>query len=173
MVVSQLWRLLMQIRKLFGQTKLYNMKTDFKYPILSSFFDVDNIPCMFADEIKEAYPQIEKFTVSYPVGTEFHERDFESFIWDITKEDLSRTEDVMASNDVQLFVDIYNRTIDRCKEEKITLDDLDVSIICICGNCDELLFPDDEAYTDGNTGEVLCDGCSAFDEEHNFYVKSV
>ena len=149
------------------------MKTDFKYPIFSSFFDADNIPCMFADEIIKAYPQIEKFTVSYPVGTEFHERDFDSFIWDITKEDLSISEDVMASDDVQLFVDIYNRTIERCKKENISLDELDVSMICICGACEELLFPDEEAYTDGNTGEVLCDGCSKFDEEKDFYVKSV
>jgi len=147
------------------------MARDFKYPLINMFFDVDNIPCMFSEDILKTYPNIEKFTVVYPVGEKFYERDFDSFIWDITKEDLSDSRDVMAVNDVQLFVDVYNRTLERCKEEKTTLEDYDLSMICICGKCDTLLLPDDEAYSDGNTGKILCDGCSVYDEENDIYIE--
>jgi hypothetical protein len=42
-----------------------------------------------------------------------------------------------------------------------------------CDVCGDVLLHDDEAYTDGNTGEHLCDDHSIFDESEGFYVKSV
>jgi len=147
------------------------MKKDFKYPILSTFFDVDNIPCVFVDEVKKTYPQIEKFDIYYPDSKD--QRDFDSFGWDISTKDGKRTEIVMASADAQLFIDVYNRTIERCKKENITIDDIDISMVAVCSVCNELLMPDDECYVDGNTNEPLCDGHSIFDEDKDFYVKSV
>ena len=147
------------------------MKKNFKYPILSVFFDADNIPCVFVDEVMKTYPQIEKFDVYYPASKE--ERSFDSFSWDISTKDKTRTEIVMAVADAQLFIDKYNRTVEQCKFEGVSLDDIDISMVAICTVCDELLMPDDECYVDGNTNEPLCDGHSKFDEEKDFYVKSV
>jgi hypothetical protein len=79
----------------------------------------------------------------------------------------------MAVADAQLFIDKYNRTVEKCKIEGVSLDEIDISMVAICTVCDELLMPDDECYIDGNTNEPLCDGHSAFDEEKDFYVKSV
>ena len=139
------------------------MKENFKYPILSTFFDADNIPCVFVDEVLKTFPGIEKFEVYYPANK--GERDFNSFGWSIG------TENVMASADAELFIDMYNRTLKQCKSENITLDDIAVCEVAICSVCDELLMPDDECYVDEYTGEPLCDGHSVTNEETGNYVK--
>jgi len=82
------------------------MKTDFKYPILSLFFDIDGVACMFLDELREAYPGIDKITLPSYAGIE-GERELESFAWDIEKTDGTRVEIVLTVEDAQLFIDPY------------------------------------------------------------------
>lgn len=138
----------------------------FKYQTLLTFFDADAIACVFVNEVLELFPKIDEFTISYPIGDgKFMGRDFHSFTWDIGETM------VMASSDLEYFITIYRRTVERCEKENIDLDDLDLSIICICSVCDELLFPDDEAYIDENTGEVLCDKHSVCNDDTGNYVK--
>jgi hypothetical protein len=145
------------------------------YPVIRTFFDADSIACVFTSDILSAYPQIEKFTTSYQVGDKFHERNFHSFTWDIGGTI------VMAVGDVQEFIRIYTDTLKRIKNENennvdgtpiLSFDDCDLSMICRCGVCDELLFPDDEAYTDEISGKVLCDHHSATNEATGNYVES-
>jgi len=138
------------------------------YPIIRTFFDADSVACLFVSDVVSAYPNIEKFTISYPIGDDgkqYDYRDFDSFAWEIGEKI------VMASADAQLFIRNY---VDASKrlEDGETFDDIDVSMICRCSVSDELLMPEDEAYTDGFTGAVLSDGHSVYDEENDFYVKS-
>lgn len=153
------------------------MKKDFKYPLLQTFFDADGIACVFQDEVKRIYPRIEDVTIQYNAGDgKVMDRDFNSFGWDISTQDGTRSEIVMASDDAEIFIRLYRRIKKRCEELGYTQEDFnefDISICGICSVCDELLMPDDELYVDGNTGESLCDGHSIYDEEKDFYIKSV
>ena len=161
------------------------MKTDFKYPILSAFFDADRVACVFVDELTKTFPHIDKLSINYKVGTGEQpngfiqgERYFDSFSWDISTKDGARVEIVMASHDAQLFVDLYHRILEKCKEDNFEIeDDYHLSGLmgdsCLCSVCNELLFPDDEVYSDEDTGETLCDGHSITNEETGNYKKSV
>ena len=74
------------------------MKKDFTYPILSSFFDADNVPCCFLDELELAYPNIKALKINYTLGDGSIQpnRSLESFCWDISYVDGSRVEIVLA-----------------------------------------------------------------------------
>tara|TARA_R110000772_G_scaffold119344_1_gene225323 strand:- start:437 stop:856 length:420 start_codon:yes stop_codon:yes gene_type:complete len=137
-----------------------------KYPIIRTFFDADSIACLFVSDVISAYPNIENFTVSYPIGNDgkrFDARDFNSFAWGVDG-------NTMASEDAQLFIRLYNDAKKKLKEGE-TFKDIDVSMICRCSVSDKLLMPEDEAYVDGNTGAVLSGEHSIYDDEFDFYVK--
>lgn len=144
------------------------MKKDFKYPILSVFFDADSIPCVFVDEMIQTFANIEDLTVYY-MGLQ---RDFNSFGWDMSTKDGSRTEIVMAVADAMLFVELHRRIGKELEKENLTFGEIDMSMVGICSVCDELLMPDDECYVDENTGEPLCDGHSRCNELTGNYIKS-
>jgi len=138
-----------------------------KYPILKTFFDADSIACLFVSDVISAFPLIEKFTVSYPRGNDskrFERRDFDSFTWDIDGKI------VIASADAQLFIRNYSDASKRLEDNETFLD-IDVSMICRCSVSDEILMPDDEAYIDCLTNEVLSSKHSKFSEVHNGYIK--
>tara|TARA_R110000822_G_scaffold6851_10_gene28663 strand:+ start:1467 stop:1784 length:318 start_codon:yes stop_codon:yes gene_type:complete len=104
--------------------------------------------------------------MNYPIGDKYdHNRDFDSFSWDIGNKI------VMASADAQLFIRTYVDAKKRLADNE-TFEDIDVSMICRCSVSDEVLMPEDEAYIDGNTGAVLSDAYSIYDEEKDFYVVS-
>ena len=136
------------------------------YPILRTFFDADAVACVFVSDLLSAYPNIGELTVSYPVGSKFKGRTFISFAWDIGNKN------VMSAHDAQFFVRLYKLTSKRLAVESISFDDIDANMVCLCGICDTLLFPDDEAYTDVISGKNLCDKHAIFDEVNNNYVEN-
>jgi hypothetical protein len=140
---------------------------DFKYPSLKTFFDCDSVACVFTDEVVKSYPKIDELSIDYRLadGSYTHSRPFNSFSWELSGEV------VMASSDLSQFVSVYNKILVRCYEEKITIEDVEFADIGVCNVCDELLFPDDELYSDEDTHVSLCDSHSAMNEMSGNYFK--
>jgi hypothetical protein len=135
-----------------------------KYKNLQMFFDCDAIACCYVNEVLDLFPNIDEFTLR-EYGGEYIERDFNSFTWDIGEKD------VIAVADLQLFVDLYNEVCQHEKVENLKGAEMDFSMVVNCSVCDLLLMPDDECYTDYNTGAPLCDKHAIFDEELGAYKK--
>lgn len=145
------------------------LKENFKYPILTTFFDIDSVPCVFVDEVLKIYPRIDELTVYYK-GSQMN-RTFYTFGWEISKL-YGKKHLVMSSVDVSLFISLYRRVIKHCKEINEPFEEVVLCEIAICEACNELLMPDDECYSDENTGEPLCDGHSAVNEMTGNYYNS-
>ena len=72
-----------------------------------------------------------------------------------------------------LSLGMIEKTISNEKTIELNInEEFDLSMICRCGVCDELLLPDDEAYTDEITGKVLCDKHSITNPETGNYIES-
>lgn len=152
------------------------MKENFKYPILSSFFDADNIPCCFLDELELAYPNIKALHINYPLGGDGSiqpHRELISFCWDISYVDGSRVEIVLAMADAQRFVDLYNNIIKLGQESGFTIEELGLEDVAVCTVCETILLPDDEVYCDDATDEPLCTNHSQYREHTNAYHKVI
>ena len=61
----------------------------------------------------------------------------------------------------------------RACEEGNKWQDYNYSEVEHCSVCKAVLMPDDEAYTDEDTGDVICDAHSRLCEDENCYVKVI
>ena len=148
------------------------MEQNFKYPLMRTFYDVDNILCVFVEDVINAFPNINKISIQY-MKNQF-EREFGTFSWGIRKKDLSVNISVMAFDDLKLFIGRYNEICVALKVDDLSDDDLhDYSLICKCSVSGKLLLADDEAYADENTGEMLSDEHSVCNDETGNYVKYI
>ncbi len=147
------------------------MEQNFKYPLMRTFYDVDNILCVFVEDVINAFPNINKISIQY-IKNQF-EREFGTFSWSVRKKDLSDNITVMAFDDLKLFIERYNEICVALKVEDLSDEYYDYSIICKCSVSGKLLLADDEAYADENTGEMLSDEHSVCNDESGNYVKYI
>lgn len=135
-----------------------------KVKTVRTFINADNIPCLIVDDLKTIYPRINELIVN--------QRSFESYHWYTSTIYGVNSKRVMTCNDAQSFVLLYDRTLKRCKDENVTIEDIAIEMVASCSVCDRLLFPDDEAYNDEDSGETLCDNHSITNEVTGNYKKS-
>tara|TARA_R110002050_G_scaffold79261_12_gene169480 strand:- start:21296 stop:21994 length:699 start_codon:yes stop_codon:yes gene_type:complete len=148
------------------------MEQNFKYPMMRTFYDVDNILCVFVEDVINAFPNINKISIQY-MKNQF-EREFGTFSWDIRKKDLSVSISVMAFDDLKLFIERYKEICVALEVDDLSNDDLhDYESICKCSVSGKLLLADDEAYGDENTGEMLSTEYSVCNDESGNYVKFI
>ena len=140
------------------------MEQNFKYPLLRTFFDVDNILCVFVEDVINAYPNINKLSIQYRKNEA--DRKFNTFCWDI-----SISVDVMAFDDLKLFISLYDEVCEKLDVIDLSGEYEDYESITKCSVCGELLLSDDYAYGDEISGESLCDKHSVRNEETSNYVK--
>lgn len=69
-----------------------------------------------------------------------------------------------------LLSDLSDEVLYTEKLLKFIAENYDITMFTQCSNCGEILFPEDEAYSDGlNDDAPLCDFCSVIDEGSNKY----
>jgi len=69
------------------------------------------------------------------------------------------------------FITLFDaRLVVMLSEMGENLKDYEYSEIVECSKCGDILLPDDEAYTDVITSNVLCDTHSMFSEKLNGYI---
>ncbi len=137
--------------------------------VLRTFFDVDNILCVFVEDVINAYPNINRLSIQYRKNEA--DRKFNTFCWDISKKDNSISVYVMAFDDLKLFITLYNEICERLNVKDLSDDYEEYESITKCSVCGELLLSDDYAYADEISGESLCDKHSVQNEKSGNYVK--
>ena len=111
--------------------------------------DSDKVEIVTIEEAKRCHPDLDWDYV------------YNRFAWDILEDD------VMAVDDLEFCIEMTKRG---CLTEHTMEEYLEKEQCSVCG---VYLLIDDEAYVDVNTGEVLCDNHSIFDDELNGYVKAL
>jgi len=117
---------------------------------METFLDYDRIECVELKHAKKEYPEL-------------NWRKIEArFVWGMgVKEDI----DVLTLADLNLCMKLH--------EIGGEIGDYDYVDIVHCSVCRKVLLPDDEAYTDYRTGDILCDRHSVFSERANGYIKII
>tara|TARA_R110000772_G_C13310268_1_gene440054 strand:+ start:8926 stop:9282 length:357 start_codon:yes stop_codon:yes gene_type:complete len=117
---------------------------------MRTFFDYDKIECVEVAIAKDTYPLLHWSKI------------IPRFAWGMGDD---QDVNVLTLADLNICI-----TLDKLGTN---LDDYNYSDIVHCSVCRRVLLPDDEAYNDENSGDVLCTHHSIQNEVTGNYVKIV
>lgn len=113
---------------------------------METLFDYDRVEIALVSDVKKEYPKL--------------------------KDDLIERFTISVNNRYVIAIDDLNY-VKLLQEKGLDLKDVNYKEVDICSVCRKVLLPDDEAYTDKRTGDVLCSTHSFFSEKDSMYHKII